>query len=329
MTTAIEYALMAGRAYQTTRAPNGINWFPVPTGWSEFLHIPNDILPSTGGFEMSAFQNTANPNEIVISYAGTGPFWSGDWTNGNVPLAFGNLSEQLKQAADYYLQVRALNSGATITFTGHSLGGGLASLMAVLFDESAFTFDQAPFRNSAEGYLFTDSNGFNTTRSVALSLRTYLEGSVPDSMLARLDAYIVALDVFNTNRIWADTLAARETKVTDINVQGEILSYLPFSRIGSEADIAQQNNMLFPQVDLHSQALLTAFLQSNQTAAAFKGLNDVTFELPDLLKMIFDTDLFARDTDWLAGGSNADKLGRVQFLKFSQAVRYSQRPIHR
>lgn len=248
-------------------------------------------------------------------------------------MVFGNLSDQLKQAADYYLQVKASAAvGTTITFTGHSLGGGLASLMAVLFDESAFTFDQAPFRNSAQGTLVTDENGFSTTRSAALDLRTYLEGSVPVSMLARLDAYIVALDVFNTNRIAADTLLMRESKVTNLNVQGEVLSNFPvnaFDRIGSEADITQQNNMFFAQTNLHSQALLTAFLQSNQTAAAFKGLNDVTFELPDLLKMVFDTDLFARDTDWLAGGSNADKLGRVQFLKFSQAVRYSQRPIHR
>lgn len=30
MITTIEYALMAGRAYQTSRDPGGINWFSVP-----------------------------------------------------------------------------------------------------------------------------------------------------------------------------------------------------------------------------------------------------------------------------------------------------------
>jgi hypothetical protein len=152
MTTAIEYALMAGRAYQTTRAPNGINWFPVPNGWSEFLHIPNDILPSTGGFEMSAFQNIANPNDIVISFAGTGPGWNVDWI-ANFELTLGLWSDQLGEAADYYLQVKAANTinGVTpnISFTGHSLGGGLASLMSVFFGGNATTFDQAPFAASA------------------------------------------------------------------------------------------------------------------------------------------------------------------------------------
>lgn len=53
MTTEIEYALMAGRAYQTNRAPSGINWLPVPIGWSEFLHIPNDTLPSINNWGQS------------------------------------------------------------------------------------------------------------------------------------------------------------------------------------------------------------------------------------------------------------------------------------
>jgi len=34
MVTTIEYALMAGRAYLTTRADK--NWFPVPDAWVEF-----------------------------------------------------------------------------------------------------------------------------------------------------------------------------------------------------------------------------------------------------------------------------------------------------
>lgn len=40
MTTKIEYALMAGRAYQTNRDP--INQFAVAEGWEEFAHVPNN-----------------------------------------------------------------------------------------------------------------------------------------------------------------------------------------------------------------------------------------------------------------------------------------------
>ena len=69
MANAIEYALMAGRAYQTTRGQ--INWLPDLTtlGWTEYLHIPNPDIPTTKGFEASFFQKG---NEIVISFAGTG-----------------------------------------------------------------------------------------------------------------------------------------------------------------------------------------------------------------------------------------------------------------
>jgi Ca2+-binding RTX toxin-like protein len=300
MATAIEYALMAGHAYRTTR--DEINWIPAPQGWTPFFPVPDpttaSAFPVTAGFEAVSF---VNGTEIVISFAGTGPgsLLSADWIHGNIPLASGNLSDQLKQAADYYLQVKAsAPAGATISFTGHSLGGGLASLMAVFFGESAFTFDQAPFRASAQGY----ANDFSSlTDSVAKDLRTYLADHIPVTSLVKLDAYIAALEVFNNpNPIAADTLAAREARVTDINVQGEILSswLVPFSRIGSQANIPDSANGV-AGTDLHSQALLTAFLQSNQTAAAFQTLSDVTVKLPDLLKMIFDPQLFYRDPNKL------------------------------
>ena len=64
MATEVEYALMAGRVYQSTRET--INWLPdlYALGWAEFL--PQQY---SSGFEAVSFQNG---NEIVISYAGTG-----------------------------------------------------------------------------------------------------------------------------------------------------------------------------------------------------------------------------------------------------------------
>ncbi|KXB29240.1 hypothetical protein AT959_18835, partial [Dechloromonas denitrificans] len=306
MATTIDYAVLAGRAYQTTRAP--LNWFPLPDEWLEYFHVPNNPdfpqFKAATGFEAISFQNKANPREIVISFAGTGG--DGDWSHGNIPLALGRLPDQLRQAADYYLQVKAsAPTGSSITFTGHSLGGGLASLMAVMFGEKAVTFDQAPFRNSALTYTVTDPVSGSTIRSVAQDLLDYLRGQTangqPKYGTARLQGLI---DYVAALQNAAPDVLPNEGSVTNINVDGEILTVLPgFQRIGAQSNIPQQNNMQIPalrEIELHSQALLTAFLQSDPNAAtntdaSAKTFNRVTFKLPELLKMIFDKNLFAFD----------------------------------
>lgn len=295
----IDYALMAGASYISTRAD--VNQFPIPSGW---LRIRHENPQDGSGFEAASFINgpdLAHSTEIVISYAGTNSSdLTGDWA-ANIAMASGTvLSDQLRQAADYYLAVKAAASaGAKISLTGHSLGGGLASLIAVTFGESAFTFDQAPFLQSARLFTSTpDILGNTTTTGVAKSLRDYLTGRAPDEQIAKLDAYIAANDPANANSIAADTLSARSVQVLNINTQGEALTNWPSSsaRIGQTLfDISNSNNI--SGVELHSQTLLTTFLQSQQTAASGNALNDVTFKLPDLLKMVFDKNLFAFDTD--------------------------------
>ncbi|UCV16640.1 lipase family protein [Quatrionicoccus australiensis] len=275
MTVSIEYALLAGIAYRSTRAQ--VNRFPEPTdlGWSEvggsYRNLPNS------GFEAVAFQKAS---EIVISYAGTNPAdLSGDIATDGA-LALGNICDQLRQAADYYLQIKALNANATITFTGHSLGGGLAALMAVYFNESATTFDQAPFRRSA---LSSTSNigGNIISHSVAADLLSYLRnrGSYSEKQLASLKAFVIAGDPAYPNPIVGDTLAVREQKVTNINTDGEFLTSWPVvptsNRIGSQADIPNSHDGV-GGIDLHSQALLTAFLQSDPTAATNSNANAKT-----------------------------------------------------
>jgi len=102
MATNLEYALMAGVAYRSTR--NEINRFPIPTssGWSEILGSHRNLDAS--GFEAIAFQNGT---DIVISYAGTNGDGGGISTNpdkqASIVLALGTGSAQLVQAAEYYL----------------------------------------------------------------------------------------------------------------------------------------------------------------------------------------------------------------------------------
>lgn len=69
--------------------------------------------------------------EVVISYAGTyDQDTSGDMA-ANIGLATGVGSVQLRQAVEYYLQVRTANPGTTITLAGHTLGGSLAAMIGI------------------------------------------------------------------------------------------------------------------------------------------------------------------------------------------------------
>lgn len=100
MTTTIDYALMAGASYISNRPDK--NQFPAPSGWNERID-KRRVFPSD--FEATYFVNGSN---IVISYAGTDfslPLT--DFTAANIPLAAGFMSDQLKQAAVYYLQIKA------------------------------------------------------------------------------------------------------------------------------------------------------------------------------------------------------------------------------
>ena len=278
MTTTVDYALMAGHSYRSTR--NLINWFPSPQGWTPFFPVPDPstatAFPVSMGFEAVAF---LSGNQVVISYAGTATLI--DW-DANLALANGVLQAQLVQAAEYYLAIKAAVPNATITLTGHSLGGGLAALIGVFFGEQAKTFDQAPFANAA--------------LSVAPALKAALlaKGFTP-AQLAVLSGYIELRDSLGI----FSTVVPNAHLVTNTRVNGEVLgaTYLLKNPIGTTVDDIPNTSPGVSGSELHSQALLTAFLQSKETAPTGKALNEVTVKLPDLLKMIFDSKLFAFSID--------------------------------
>ncbi len=266
----IDCSLMAGVAYRSTR--DKINRFPIPEGWAEVL-LSHATLPS--GFEAVSFQNISNPNEIAISFAGTNSeMFDPDWL-ANINLTTGLLcAEQLKEAAAYYLEIKKTNPDAVITFIGHSLGGGLAALMGLFFDEKAVTFDQAPFANSA-------------TESIRNELVGYLhEQGYTDEQINELAPKLLSFT--------GSDLAARSGNVSGFYVEGEILStsplLMPFSTIGDQILISQgaEPDSTEMRISLHSQALLTAFLMND-------SFRQVTEKLPDMVKMLFDSELFYHD----------------------------------
>ena len=173
MTSKLEYAALSAIVYNDQRGGgNGspINRVGLPPGWQSLSDIgfaAGDNLNSNPfSFTGGAYLNQAT-GEIVIAYKGTDFLTGFEGRSFNtvadlvtdVSLAIsrkglGTYNLQQLAASSYFLAVKdwaAQNGydGNKISFTGHSLGGGLASNIAVWFDRPATTFAEAPFELSA------------------------------------------------------------------------------------------------------------------------------------------------------------------------------------
>lgn len=235
------------------------NSMPSPAGWSPRSAWQPD-QPS--GFSAGYYFNSLT-NEVVISYTGTNDIV--DKVNWGIGL--GAPLPQIFEAVDYYFARKADHPTANITFTGHSLGGGLASLMAVYFDKQATVFDEAPFQLAAVNPLVTEA------------VSVYMLGKgYWDSAFAEYFLSIGALAL------------TRETNVTNYYLEGEVLDYPRFSfdtLVGSEYVFAMGASTATP-VERHSMALMTAMQNSN----AFQA---VVNQLPNLVTLLLDKDLYAAD----------------------------------
>ena len=152
------YAQLANRVYDREDIRNKMT---LPEGITELKWM--DDNPSTG---FSAGVYRAEGNKIIISFTGsnTGDHFlgmAGDFAVANVPLGLGLNSPQMIQAVSLVLETIRQYPDAEISFTGHSLGGGLASIMAILFDKKAVVFDPEPFKAAVlNPFRLRELNGF-------------------------------------------------------------------------------------------------------------------------------------------------------------------------
>ncbi|PZQ34320.1 MAG: HlyJ hemolysin-like protein [Stenotrophomonas acidaminiphila] len=236
MATNLELAQLATHVY----ARPDSNKTPLTGGWSQFARQEDDEW----GFSASSY---VRGGEIVISFAGTNqsPI---DWTT-NVPAGVGITAPQVLTAISYVLNVMSQNPGATFTFTGHSLGGGLASVMAVMFDVAATVFDPAPFELTARSEEFLalidgwpHPSGY---RNAALDAYTSSGGALFPQREPQVVGYSVAGEVLELLR------AALPT------VQGSHHTYVVGKPPLTEA------NPISTMIGLHSMDLLSAVMRSS------------------------------------------------------------------
>jgi hypothetical protein len=275
MTTQSDMALLAADAYRDIRNLQD-NQAPISTGWTELTEYAISGSGGATGITGSGFSARVyrddSTGKVVISYAGT-EFAAGfgalaDFTSGNIPMALGQPGMQAALAADLYQRVKANPAlSDDITFTGHSLGGGLASVMAVWFDRPAYVFAPAPFELSA-----TRADFASTLSEVRSILRSSPGGIDP------------AFDSYQPDR----DFAAREAKVRAWAVKGEVLEsalgFLNWVEASSiklfDAGVTELGMLPKHSIDLHAAGLLSS------------TFNEWAAKLPTALPLMFDSGFY-------------------------------------
>ena len=159
----------------------------------------------------------------MISFTGTNEKQLKDFVVANIPSGAGFGSAQITRAAELVLETMRQHPDAEISFTGHSLGGGLASVMAVLFDKKAVVFDPAPFQASALNpvtlamlYLYLTHNGYENEALRRYVLPTEKPPLIPN--VNNLSSYF-AENIAKIGKLFQQ----REQNVSSWHVRGEVL----------------------------------------------------------------------------------------------------------
>lgn len=169
--------------------------------------------------------------EIIIAYRGTDEGWDvlSGWPGG-----LGGVTSQSLFAAEFYHSTITMQnpSGFTnVAFTGHSLGGGLAGLMAAIYGQKATIFANMPFETSAN-YIYDG-----------------LDSDFP---------HLMSTYYYNG----AEPLQPNNSQITAYAVEGEVLELIRFLQ---STDVIALNPGevelgLTEWVGLHSQALHVSLL---------------------------------------------------------------------
>ena len=130
-------------------------------GW-EVMRVDND---NETGFRGALYQGTFNgKTEYIYATQGTNPTSIKDWVN-NAQQVFGE-SPQYRQSVEYAEKYSKNEAYSGVSFTGHSLGGGLASANALATGGKAVTFNAAGLSGATKESLGITGNKANISAYV-------------------------------------------------------------------------------------------------------------------------------------------------------------------
>lgn len=131
--------------------------------------------PSTG-FRAAIYQNPQG--QYVVAYAGTNPSEMAD-IRADASQAFGLNTKQYNQAVSLAKKAEVAFGDGNVVFTGHSLGGGLASAAALATGASAVTFNSAGLSNETLRGLGFNPNAVRDQVADSGQVRRYTVNSDP------------------------------------------------------------------------------------------------------------------------------------------------------
>jgi len=230
--------------------------------------------------------------ETIISYRGTDKpldIVTG-WLTGGGLIGDNFITLQASLAAQFYNAVIGGESpySSNVSFTGHSLGAGLAGLMASLYGKEAVIFDNMPFERAADNINFA-SSPLSLSFDQTIKDTYYFNGSEPQ--------------------------APNEDKIDAYATTGEPLA--PF-RIQQSTDVTylDSNAVIQNPGDLHSQALLVNLLFAQKELEAGNITNDWINAGPDFINALFD-DAIAISS----GSANADvMLSKIAYSAINEGT---------
>ena len=127
------------------------------------------------GFQGGVYEND---REIIIGFCGTNPGSSsfGQDLYADVKLALGSLPNQAGSGYKMVKQAAAISRGRPLSIAGHSLGGGLAQVVAVWCDLPFVTFNSPGMKTQIKLSAFNFMKPMHMARTLAAKSTEQIQG---------------------------------------------------------------------------------------------------------------------------------------------------------
>jgi len=167
-----EKAALSTFVYEPDGAPEG--WERVPRKSYDSYDDPKS------GFRAAVFKRK-DSNEYVLAFAGTDMDSVRDWRT-NIGQAFGRDTKQYELAADAALKFQRQfgGNGAKLSLTGHSLGGGLATVGTAVTGLPAVVFNPAGVHDNTLKRNDVNPEQFRKQAEAGLIRNYVVEGEILD-----------------------------------------------------------------------------------------------------------------------------------------------------